>query len=213
MFEEGKFKESNNPDNSHEIKKAEAITIDKKSVVDRTMFYEEGLTVKKITVLSMFAAISIILTRFFVIYPMPTVRIEFGNIPIMLAGLMFGPISGLIVGGVADFAGALLRGQGFDLVLMLSPMFMGFVAGLARSRILKKPGFISIAALTFCVNIIAKMIWTTYWLSVLYGKALMAILPARIIVYSIVPFVEASVLFALLSNSAFRKIVLKGEIR
>ena len=57
------------------------------------------------------------------------------------------------------------------------------------------------------------MIWTTYWLSVLYGKALMAILPARIIVYSIVPFVEASVLFALLSNSAFRKIVLKGEIR
>ena len=169
------------------------------------------LSIRKMSILSMLIAISIILTRFFVIYPMPTVRIEFGNIPVMLAGLIFGPIAGAMVGAVADFVGAIIRGGGFDIPLMLAPMFMGAMAGILRNFILKKPNYLRVIALTLPANVIAKMLWTTYWLSVIFGKSIMAILPSRLIVYSVVPFLEAAVLFALLSNSSFMNIVLKGE--
>jgi signal transduction histidine kinase, lytS len=171
-----------------------------------------NFSVRKMSILAMFTAISIILTRFLVIHPMPSVRIEFGNVPIMLAGFMFGPFSGIIVGAAADCLGAMLRGQGFDVPLMLVPMFMGGVAGLARNYVLKNPSYLKVLAVTLPVNIIGKMLWTTYWLSAVIVKApFMAILPTRVIVYSIVPIVEAALLLQLVTNIAFKKLVYEVE--
>ena len=73
------------------------------------------LNVRTMTILAMFTAISIVLTRFLVFQPMPSVRLELGNVPIMLSGFMFGPLAGMLVGAAADFVGAIIRGQGFDI--------------------------------------------------------------------------------------------------
>ena len=141
------------------------------------------LNIRTMSVLAMFTAISVVLTRFLVIQPMPSVRFELGNVPIMLAGFMFGPVEGVIVGAIADFIGAMIRGQGFDIPLMLVPMFMGCMAGLVRNYIVKNLSYIKI----------------------------MEILPIRVGVYTIIPIIEAAVIFGLLSNAAFRRIVLRGE--
>ena len=169
------------------------------------------LNVRTMTILAMFTAISIILTRFIVFQPMPSVRLELGNVPIMLAGFMFGPLAGMLVGAAADFAGAIIRGQGFDISLMLVPMFMGGMAGLLRNYIVKNPSYIKILGFTLTVNIIGKMLWTTYWLSIIIGRPFMEILPIRIGVYTIIPILEAAVIFGLVSNVAFKRIVLRGE--
>ena len=102
------------------------------------------LATRTIAILAMLTAISIILTRFLVFQPMPSVRFELGNVPIMLAGFMFGPLAGMLVGASADFVGAIIRGQGFDIPLMLVPMFMGCMAGLLRNYIVKNPSYIKI---------------------------------------------------------------------
>jgi hypothetical protein len=169
------------------------------------------LNIRTMSVLAMFTAISVVLTRFLVIQPMPSVRFELGNVPIMLAGFMYGPVAGIIVGAIADFVGAIIRGQGFDIPLMLVPMFMGCMAGLVRNYIVKNLSYIKILGFTFTVNVIGKMLWTTYWLSIIFGRPFMEILPIRIGVYTIIPIIEAAVIFGLLSNAAFRRIVLRGE--
>ena len=169
------------------------------------------LNVRTMTILAMFTAISIILTRFIVFQPMPSVRLELGNVPIMLAGFMFGPLAGMLVGAAADFAGAIIRGQGFDISLMLVPMFMGGMAGLLRNYIVKNPSYPKILGFPLTVNIIGKMLWTTYWLSIIIGRPFMEILPIRIGVYTIIPILEAAVIFGLVSNVAFKRIVLRGE--
>jgi len=169
------------------------------------------LNVRTMTILAMFTAISIVLTRFLVFQPMPSVRLELGNVPIMLAGFMFGPLAGMLVGAAADFVGAIIRGQGFDISLMLVPMFMGAMAGLLRNYIVKNPSYPKILGFTLTVNIIGKMLWTTYWLSIIIGRPFMEMLPIRIGVYTIIPILEAAVIFGLVSNVAFKRIVLRGE--
>ena len=169
------------------------------------------LNVRTMAILAMFTAISIVLTRFLVFQPTPSVRFELGNVPIMLSGFMFGPLAGMLVGAAADFVGAIIRGQGFDIPLMLVPMFMGAMAGLLRNYIVKNPSYIKILGFTLTVNIIGKMIWTTYWLSIIIGRPFMEMFPIRVGVYTVIPILEATVIFALVSNVAFKRIVLRGE--
>ena len=65
---------------------------------------------RRLALLAMLTAASIVLSRLCVIYLTPTFRVEFGNLPIFLAGLFLGPASGVIVGGLADVLGATLSG-------------------------------------------------------------------------------------------------------
>ena len=169
------------------------------------------LDTRTMAILAMLTAISIVLTRFLVFQPMPSVRFELGNVPIMLAGFMFGPLSGMLVGAAADFVGAIIRGQGFDIPLMLVPMFMGCMAGLLRNYIVNNPSYIKIVGFTLTVNIIGKMLWTTYWLSIIIGRPFMEMFPIRVGVYTIIPILEAAVILGLVSNVAFKRIVLRGE--
>jgi len=90
-------------------------------------------------------------------------------------------------------------------------MFMGCMAGLLRKYIVKNPSYIKILGFTLTVNIIGKMLWTTYWLSVLMEIPFMGMLPIRVGVYTIIPALEAAVIFGLVSNVAFKRIVLRGE--
>ncbi len=173
--------------------------------------HKNQLNVRTMAILAMFTAISIVLTRFLVFQPMPSVRLELGNVPIMLAGFMFGPLAGMLVGAAADFVGSIIRGQGFDIPLMLVPMFMGCMAGLLRNYIVKNPNYIKIVGFTLTVNIIGKMLWTTYWLSIIIGRPFMEMFPIRVGVYTIIPILEAAVIFGLVSNVAFKRIVLRGE--
>ena len=61
-------------------------------------------------------AVSIVLTRFFgVIVPIAganALRLSFGEAPIMLAGVLFGPAGGALAGVAADLVGFLINSFG-----------------------------------------------------------------------------------------------------
>ncbi|HBK85843.1 MAG TPA: folate transporter, partial [Firmicutes bacterium] len=73
---------------------------------------------------ALLVALSIVASRFLSINT-PIIRIGFGWLPILLAGLLYGPGWGFIVGAIADFIGANLFPFG--------PYFPGFTlsAGLS----------------------------------------------------------------------------------
>ena len=142
---------------------------------------------RRLALLAMLTAASIVLSRLCVIYLTPTLRVEFGNLPIFLAGLFLGPASGVIVGGLADVLGATLSGVVYCPPLTLAAMFIGLLAGLLRRWVL------------------AKMLWTTYWLTVLYGTGFLPLLAVRVPLYLGVSLVEGFVVFRLVKSGAFRR--------
>ncbi len=86
---------------------------------------------------SLLTAVSIVLTRFFsYMIPLgglPALRIGFGNIPLILAGMMFGPLVGGIVGVVSDLVGYMITPMGgtffpgFTLTAALYGIFSGIL--------------------------------------------------------------------------------------
>ena len=62
---------------------------------------------KKITATAMLLALEIILSRF-LSYSVWNSKIGFGFVAVALCGALFGPVYALILGGLADFLGAVL---------------------------------------------------------------------------------------------------------
>lgn len=101
------------------------------------------LSTKTLVTSSLLTAISIILTRFLsVMIPLaglPALRFGFGEVPIMITGMLFGPVAGGISGLVADLVGSTLFPQGaFFPGFTVSSMLWGIIPGMFYSIIKKK---------------------------------------------------------------------------
>lgn len=71
------------------------------------MRFKLKASVYVLSALSMLTALQVVLSRF-VSIETPIFKISFGFVPVMIAGGLFGPLGGLIVGGLSDFLGAIL---------------------------------------------------------------------------------------------------------
>ncbi len=102
--------------------------------------YKSGLTTSVLVKASLLTAISIVLTRFFsYMIPlggMPALRIGFGNVPLIAAGMMFGPLVGGAVGVVADLIGYVLNPMGgaYFPGFTVSAALYGVLSGLLFKR-------------------------------------------------------------------------------
>ncbi len=114
-------------------------------------------------------ALSIILTRFasfrFAFAGVENVRVGLGPFPILLAGVMFGPLYGAVVGIIADIGGFIMSPLGAYMphFTLVSAMY-GFIPGLAMYL----PVFKSSTPLaTFKIRLISGVILSqliTQWL-------------------------------------------------
>lgn len=89
---------------------------------------------------SLLTAISIILTRVFsIMVPLaglPALRIEFGPVPIMITGILYGPFWGGLAGIIADLIGVMINPMGaFHPGFTLSSMLWGAIPGVLFSLI------------------------------------------------------------------------------
>lgn len=118
---------------------------------------------------ALLAAISIVLTRVFsVMVPLgglPALRIGFGSIPIMLSGMMFGPLIGGITGLVSDLLGYMMNPQGaFFPGFTVSSVLFGVLPGiLFRTLKIQKQKFNYNVVNAFIVLAFAVgMIWVMF---------------------------------------------------
>lgn len=93
------------------------------------------LSTRTLVASSLLTAISIILTRLFaVMVPLaglPALRLSFGQIPLAITGILFGPLAGGIAGAVADLAGVMINPHGaFFPGFTLSSILWGVLPGL-----------------------------------------------------------------------------------
>ncbi len=100
----------------------------------------------RITISALFIAISIVLTRFFVFpYGPSYFRLTLGNVPIILGGVLMGPLYGAIIGFGADIIGATLFPSGSFLIFpMISSMLYGAIPGVLFMVIKKYRGVMKV---------------------------------------------------------------------
>ena len=123
----------------------------------------------------------------------------------VVLGFFSGPVVGGIMGGVADIIKYLLKPTG--------PFFFGFTFNAILGAVIygvmlyKKPiSFKRILASKIVVAIVVNVFLNTYWLSMLYGNAFMAILPPRLIKQIIMVPIQSIMLYAVVEVLAKAKV-------
>jgi Putative regulator of cell autolysis len=127
---------------------------------------------RNILLLALFAAISIIFTRFLSFYlpivAVNTVRISLGNIPIVLAGLLLGPFAGAATGIVADVVGTtMFSAFGYFPGFTLSAALVGFLPGILKLRFKNTDKYSNILIIVFITELITSMGLNTLWVSIM----------------------------------------------
>ena len=159
---------------------------------------------KSLVAASLLSAVSIILSRFCVIYFTDSLRLSFGNIPILITGFLFGPVAGALVGAVTDILGsALFSGFGWYPPLTVTPVLIGLIAGLFRPLVMKNRRFLPILGSTLTANGLGTILWSTFALSRLYGTPFLSLAAVRVPFYIAVAVLEAGAIFGLFKANVF----------
>lgn len=96
------------------------------------------LSTRAMACCALLAALSVVLARLLIPMPNNTTRFSIESVPIFLAGVLFGPLAGGLVGFSADFVGCLFSPYGFNPLFSLPPILYGVFGGLSLSILRKK---------------------------------------------------------------------------
>lgn len=133
-----------------------------------------------IVVCGMMGALGIVLDYFGTIRILPYVRIGLADMPNRTVDYLFGPVVGCIFGGAMDIIKFILHPDGtFFIGYTLSAMAAPLIFGAFTYR--RKLSIWRVLAAEVLIKVFVNLGMNTLWSAILYQKAIMAILPARII--------------------------------
>lgn len=132
-------------------------------------------------------------------------RITFENLPIILTGILFGPVMGAVVGAGSDLVSYLLSPQVYppNLIVTLGAAVIGFLSGLISHTVIKKRGSVQIIVSGSVAHFIGSVIIKSIGLYQFYGMAILWRAP----LYVVITFIEVTLLCLLFKNDSFRKIL------
>lgn len=155
---------------------------------------------KKIRVLTccgMMAALAIALNYTASIDIGQYIRIGFSGIPNQIVAYLFGPAVGMIFGAVLDILKFLIKPTGpFFPGFTLSAALGGLIYGLICYR--KKLSIWRVLTAQVLVKVFVNIGLNTLWLKILYDKAVLAILPGRILSNAIMLPIDTFIMFMIL---------------
>jgi riboflavin transporter len=177
-------------------------------------------TTKMIVTLGLLMAMSIVLERMLGFMPTPNIRIAFGNLPIIMAGLLFGPIAGGIVGLVSDFLGTtLFSAFPWFAPMALTPVIMGVVPPLIGMLLKKRTKLVTFIAMILPAEILGPVLWSTLSLQWLNNVPFLVNLPIRTPVKTAIAVFDIMLVFLLYKSGLFNALGLdryggkKNELR
>ena len=118
---------------------------------------------------ALLAAISVVLARLIIPMPNEATRFSLEAVPIFIAGMLFGPIPGALVGFVADFVGCLFSGYGYNPMFCVPPILYGLAAGLFQPLLVRKTNVWTIALSFLPAITLGSILWQSFALAFVYG--------------------------------------------
>jgi ECF transporter S component (folate family) len=150
----------------------------------------KNLNLRTLIIMALLAALGAVFSAYLSIELAPTgfktVEISLTPIPVILAGMLFGPLAGGIVGFVADTAGFFMGVQNgaYNPVFSVTMALFGVIAGLYFLKS-QKPGIWRVTAVSLTSQIICSVMLNTLAIALFYGAPLMVLLPTRLVAAAI----------------------------
>ena len=151
------------------------------------------------------AALSIICGKYLALSLGNVLRFSFENLPILLSGMMFGPVAGALVGTVADLVGCLMVGYTVNPLVTLGAVCVGVLGGLLFRLTKKLPLLWQTCITVILAHLVASVIIKTFGLAAYYDMPFHVLLLYRLLNYAIVGVAEWLLLYTVLKNKALRR--------
>lgn len=153
------------------------------------------ISVRLMVMVAILTAMQIVLSRH-LSYAVWNQKIGFAFVPVMLAGALFGPLAGALVGGISDLVGAILFPigayfPGFTLTAALTGAVFGWLLH-------KRQSLWRVCAAVLFNQLVLGLVVNSFWIAVLYGSPYFGLLGSRLIQYAIMVPVEIVVTWVLL---------------
>ncbi len=165
-----------------------------------------NFTLKLTVALAFLTAISIVMGKYLAIRGGDIMRFSLENMPIIFAGMAFGPIAGCAVGVVADLVGCLMVGYTINPIVTFGAAVIGAVSGLLPS-LLKKAGLgprITTLITVAAAHLLGSVVIKTVGLSVYYDMPFYLLMLWRLLNYAIVGALDGVIVHVLLNNKGIR---------
>ena len=171
---------------------------------------KKHMTARVLTTCAILAAASIVLSRLAGLMPNVSTRFSIESVPVFLAGMLFGPLPGALVGAVADFIGCLFSGYGFNPLFTVPPILYGISAGLFRRFVTDKPSVFRIGLAYLPPILLGSILYQSWALAFVYGgKAFTSFfltkLATRSVQFAITWVIETLLVYLLIKSKVFEK--------
>ena len=118
---------------------------------------------------ALLAAITVVLARLVIPMPNATTRFSIEAVPVFLAGMLFGPIPGMLVGFAADAVGCLFSGYGYNPLFCVPPLLYGLCGGLFRPLLARKMNIGTIALAFLPAVALGSILYQSWSLAFVYN--------------------------------------------
>ena len=143
-------------------------------------FFKEQFTFNTVQIVTMglLVALEIVLSRFGSIN-LWNLKIGLAFVPVMLTGMLMGPVKSAFVAVVSDVVGALLFPSGaFFPGFTVTALLRGILYG---GLLYKKPSMLNITIVAVIDQLILSLFLTSFWLSILYASPYMPLVVSRLV--------------------------------
>lgn len=168
---------------------------------------KQKTTLKMIVALAMLSAISIICGKYLGINAGEFMRFSLENMPIILAGMAFGPLAGGAVGLVADLVGCVMVGWVPIPWVSVGACLIGVVAGLTRLMLKKTalPTPIITVITVVAAHFVGSVLIKTIGLAAVYSMPYPLLMLWRLLNYAIVGTIDGIIVHVLLNNKGIKQ--------
>ena len=144
-------------------------------------------SLKVMTMSAMLCAMSVVVGIFcksFLNFGAGLFRVTFENFPILLSGIMFGPVVGGIVGAATDIVSYFLSGQVYPInpIVTLGATAIGLISGIFSHYVIKKRGKLRIILSSAVAHLVGSMIIKPIGLFTFYGWAVLWRIPLYLVI-------------------------------
>ncbi len=181
------------------------------SKISSTATAKPVFTTRTIASCAMLAAVQVVLARLIVPMPAADVRFSIEAVPVFLAGMLFGPLAGGLVGFSADLAGCLFSGYGYNPLFCVPPILYGVCGGLFRYILSRKTSFLRLLGCLLVPVVLGSLLYQSAALTLVYSTEgaflanFLTRLAARAIQFAVTAVVEAAVLDLLFRSRVFQR--------
>ena len=170
------------------------------------------MTARTLAYCALLAAISVVLARLIIPMPNVTTRFSLEAVPIFMAGMLFGPVAGGLVGFTADAVGCLFSGFGYNPIFCVPPILYGVFGGVFRRWLGKGVTLPRLLASMLPPVIMGSILWQSAALAFIYNSkgtfqlSLIYFLSSRSLQFAITIVLDVLVIFLLFRAKIFDRL-------